>query len=181
MDRIAKKANSTRASLQRNLRGAPVPVKAQCYKTFVRPTLEYAASAWAPHTMVNIQRLESVQRRAARFAMGDWRRTSSVTSMLFVLGWETLEERRARMRISMLFNIIQGSVAVDGQSFLEPLSYCSTRGASKKFKVPMCRTSVYMASFFPDAVKRWNRLPCHVTEAPSIESLKIRLKEVKLT
>ena len=113
--------------------------------------------------------------------MGDWRRTSSVTSMLSVLGWETLEERRARMRISMLFNIIQGSVAVDGQSFLEPLSYCSTRGASKKFKVPMCRTSVYMASFFPDAVKRWNRLPCHVTEAPSIESLKIRLKEVKLT
>ena len=158
-----------------------MPVKAQCYKTFVRPTLEYAATAWAPHTIVNIQRLESVQRRAARFAMGDWRRTSSVTSMLSVLGWETLEERRARMRIVMLFNIIHGSVAVDRQSFLEPLSYCSTRGASKKFNVPMCRTNVCRATFFPDVVKRWNRLPCYVTEAQSVESLKVRLKELKLT
>ena len=62
---IAKKANRTRAFLQRNLRGAPMLVRAQCYKTFVRPTLEYAAAAWAPHTRLNVQRLESVQRRAA--------------------------------------------------------------------------------------------------------------------
>ena len=102
---IAKKANRTRAFLQRNLRGAPMLVRAQCYKTFVRPTLEYAAAAWAPHMRSNVQRLDSVQRRAGRFAIGDWRRTSSMTAMLSTLGWETLEERRAWMRVVMLYNI----------------------------------------------------------------------------
>ena len=178
---IAKKANRTRAFLQRNLRGAPMLVKAQCYKTFVRPTLEYAAAAWAPHTRLNVQRLESVQRRAARFAVGDWRRTSSVTAMLSTLGWETLEERRARMRIVMLFNIINDKVAICRQSFLKPLpSHRSTRGASEKFSIPYCRTNTYKASFFPDTIRRWNGLPCSVTESPSVESLKSGLEGLKL-
>ena len=35
----------------------------------VRPILEYASSVWDPHTTANIQKLESVQRRAARFCL----------------------------------------------------------------------------------------------------------------
>ena len=182
VDRIAKKANSTRAFLQRNLHGAPTPVRAQCYKTFVRPILEYAATAWAPHTGINIQKLESVQRRAARFAVGDWRRTSSVSAMLSTLGWETLEERRARMRIAMLYNITCGNVAINGDSFVKAVpSHHSTRGASQKFVVPSCRTNIYKASFFPDAIRRWNKLPCAITEATSEDSLKVGLTGIKLT
>ena len=36
------------------------------YKSMVRPILEYAGD---PHTTANIQKLESVQRRAARFCL----------------------------------------------------------------------------------------------------------------
>ena len=48
----------------------------------VRPMMEYGSSAWVPHTQRNIDRLEMVQRRAARFVKGDHDRTDSVTSML---------------------------------------------------------------------------------------------------
>ena len=42
--------------------------KEQAYKTFVRPTLEYASTVWDPHTARNINAVEMVQRRAARCA-----------------------------------------------------------------------------------------------------------------
>jgi hypothetical protein len=41
--------------------------KAQCYQTLVRPLMEYACTIWDPHTKENINKLEAVQRRSARF------------------------------------------------------------------------------------------------------------------
>ena len=52
-------------------------VKALAYKTFVRPQLEYASSVWAPHTHCSIDRIEAVQRRAARSTMKDWSRPAN--------------------------------------------------------------------------------------------------------
>ena len=41
----------------------------------------HAATAWDPHMTENIKKVESVQRRAARFVTGDYRNTSNVTAM----------------------------------------------------------------------------------------------------
>ena len=43
--------------LYRNLRQCPAHIKAICYKSMVRPILEYASSVWDPHTTANIQNL----------------------------------------------------------------------------------------------------------------------------
>jgi hypothetical protein len=74
---ISKKANSTRAFIQRNLQHCPQRTKAVCYTTLARPLLEYACTVWDPFTNVNIQKLESVQRRSAQFVMNDYRQTRS--------------------------------------------------------------------------------------------------------
>ena len=50
IDSICKKANSTRAFLQRNTRMCPRHIKSRCYTTYVRPTLEYASTVWDPST-----------------------------------------------------------------------------------------------------------------------------------
>ena len=47
----------------------------------VCPILEYASSVWDPHTTANIQKLESVQRCAARFCLNDHSHYSSMTNM----------------------------------------------------------------------------------------------------
>ena len=57
----AKKANNSLAFLRRNLTSCPQDIKAQCYQTLVRPILEYAGTAWDPHTKTNINQLEAVQ------------------------------------------------------------------------------------------------------------------------
>ena len=71
--------------LSENLSSCKCEMKSDAYLMYVRPILEYAACSWAPHTKCNIDKLESVQRRAARFVNGDYRYTSSVTEMINTL------------------------------------------------------------------------------------------------
>jgi len=79
---ITNKANSTRAFLQRNLNRCQQSVKSACYITYVRPILEYASTVWPPHQVGDINRIEMVQRLAARFVCNIFHRTASVTICL---------------------------------------------------------------------------------------------------
>jgi hypothetical protein len=117
---VAKKANNNRAFLSRNISSCPKKIKAQCYLTLVRPIMEYACVVWDPITQKNITELERVQRKAARFVLGDYKTTSSVRSMLEHLKWPTLEERRKRAKVTMLYRIIHQVVAIPVQPYLIP-------------------------------------------------------------
>ena len=74
----------------------------------MRPTLEYATCAWAPHTKTGIQIIESVQRSAAHFVTGDYRSRSSVGAMCTNLMWNSLYTRRRRRYATMFFTIHHG-------------------------------------------------------------------------
>ena len=115
---VAKKANNNRAFLSRNIISCSKKIKAQCYLTLVKPIMEYACVVWDPITQKNITELERVQRKAARFVMGDYKTTSSVRSMLEHLKWPTLEERRKRAKVTMLYRIIHQVVAIPAQPYL---------------------------------------------------------------
>ena len=102
-----KKANSSLAFLRRNLASCPREVKARCYRTLTKPILEYANSAWDPHyTAYNINQLEAVQRRAARFAIGNYKTTSSTSQMTADLGWQTLQQCRVSAKLVMMYKIV---------------------------------------------------------------------------
>ena len=109
VNRIAHKANTVKAFLQRNIKSCPLQVKENCYRMMVRPIMEYARTVWSPHTKKNIQILEAVQRRAARFVKNDYSNFSSVTAMMQDLEWPTLEERRWVIKVTMLFKILNDS------------------------------------------------------------------------
>ena len=87
---ITHKAAQVYGFLYCNLRQCPSNIKSTCYKSMVCPILEYASTVWDPHTNVNITKLESVQRRVARFCLGDYSRYSCVTSMLQLLDLPSL-------------------------------------------------------------------------------------------
>jgi hypothetical protein len=75
-------------------------VKSRTYQALeMRPKLEYSCSIWDPYTHDNINKLEIVQRRAARYVQNNYHNTSSVTSMIDTLGWPTLAERRLKTRL----------------------------------------------------------------------------------
>ena len=91
---ITNKATRTLNFIRRNIYGRSPETKALAYTSLVRPHLEYAASAWDPYLAVDVSQLESVQRRAARFACNDYRHSTSVTDLLQHLHWPLLSTRR---------------------------------------------------------------------------------------
>ena len=120
VDAASKKANSSLAFLKRNLASCPRDIKAQSYQAVVRPILEYASTSWEPYTKSNIQQLEAVQRRAARFMTGDYRTTSSPSQVIVYLGWVPLYQRRANFKLVMVHRISHGLIDIPAPLYLHP-------------------------------------------------------------
>ena len=167
IDIVCKKANSTLAFIRRNLKSCQRQIKADAYLLYVRPILEYAAAVWAPHTRCDIERLEAVQRRAARFVMSNYNRTSSVTKMLNDLNWNSLCNRRQTSRLSLLYKILHNLVDVTLPSYIVP-STVFTIGHDQKFILPQSRIDTYKFSFFPNSIRLWNNLPPETVYAHTI-------------
>ena len=68
--------------IKRNLKDCPQKLKEIVYFSLVRSFVDYASTVWDPHQKFNQEKLEMVQRRAARFVKIRYRRTDSVTAML---------------------------------------------------------------------------------------------------
>ena len=99
-DTVTKRVNQTTTLLRRNLSSCPNAVKPKCYKSIVRPQLVYASTVWNPVTKSNIAKLESVQRRAARFCCND---IAEPTVSLQELGWEDLQSRRPQNKAAIMY------------------------------------------------------------------------------
>ena len=93
ISKISTKASQTFSFWRRNLSKCSSSIKTSAYLILVRPIMEYAVVAWDPHQCNNIQTLEKIQCRAARWVMNDYNRYSSVSDMLHNLNWQPLQFR----------------------------------------------------------------------------------------
>ena len=112
IDNTTKKANQTLDFLKRNIRVYNKDLKLVAYKTLVMSQLEYASTVWYPHHDKDIDKVEAVQRRAARWATRDYKYTSSVTAMLKDLNWHPLDQRRIDSRLLMMYKVTYEIVAI---------------------------------------------------------------------
>ena len=112
INNISNKANSVLGFIQRNLRHATRDLIELAYASLVRSILEYSSNAWYPICQKDIDRLEMVQRRAARLVFDDYKPLCSATSMVSQLRWKPLAERRQEHRLSLLYEIINCQVAI---------------------------------------------------------------------
>ncbi len=182
ISQTARKANSTLGFLRRNLRVSNEQTKTAAYFSMVRPILEYCSTVWSPHTKKNINKIEMVQRRAARYVTNRYRNTSSVTNMMEHLNWETLECRRTKHQLTMLFKIIHGLVDITADDYLTPAhSTRSTRSGHTRnlLQIPVS-TDLYKNSFFPRTVRTWNQLPAVIAETPDLVHFKRELVDLTL-
>ena len=107
-----------------------------------------------------------------------YRRKDSVTDMLHQLSWETLEQRRKKARVVMMYRVIHGLVMIPDNQ-LVPTSV-DTRGNSKKFHQLAARTNYYKHTFFPSTIPHWNALPETVASASTLEEFKLKLADVSI-
>ena len=178
IDNIRKNASGTLEFLKRNLRISSSEVKTQAYQSYVRPRLEYAASFWDPFTKTNKDKLEMVQRYSAHWTLGRYHNRSSVTDMFNYLGWRSLEMRCVDPRMSMMYKMSNGLVAVDTTSYLVHPAGIAASAHPHHFIVPRTFNQLHLNSFFPRSVRQWNALPDTVAQAPSLESFKQRVCQI---
>lgn len=164
IDTVVSKAYGMLGFLRRNLSNAPRKVKIQAYKSLVRPHIDYCSSVWDPHTKRNINKVESVQRRAARFINNDYGRESSVTAMLRDIQLPTLQLRRQDQKLVMMHKIIHNNVDLSLEGHLEfsdrdPGAVKTRKHNPLTLKVPSAKTNSFQKSFFPNTARAWNDLP----------------------
>ena len=174
LDISVPKAQRSLNLLRRNLYSCSPSTKELAYKTLVQPILEYVGSAWDPHQANHIHRLESVQRRAARFVSGQHDRAVSVTNIMASLGWRSLQERRLESRLCMLYKTIKGTSACNIPSYIHPHSTSLRASHDQQYRVPHTTNPIdaYTYSFFPRTIRIWNILPAALVHASTIEGFK---------
>ena len=156
IDYIASKANQALAFLQRNLISCPTQVKINCYKSFVCPIMDYCSTVWSPYTLCNINKIEAIQRRAARFVLNDYYQYSSVTDMLNRLSWQPLQIHRSSLKLIMFYKIVNQLVNIPSRHLKE--TCCCSRKHSQCYQQMQTRIDAYANSFFPSTIKLWNNL-----------------------
>jgi uncharacterized iron-regulated protein len=145
----------------------------------VRPHLEFACAVWDPFTTTDIQRLEMIQHRAARFVTKNYSRAKgSMTQILNQLNWPTLEQRRKQSRLITMFKIQNDLIAIPIPDYIQRQTIRSTRQYHPaKFRVMKANNNVYKHSFYPRTILDWNDLPPNVLDVTSIECFKAAISD----
>jgi hypothetical protein len=119
------------------------------YTALVRAILEFGAVCWGPYREGQLSALNTVQKRAAKFANN---RNESC--------WEILTQRRLIAQICALFKAYTGGRAwkAIGDRFLKPC-YLSREDNNMKIRTRKQRTNFYKYSFVNRTIKSWNQLP----------------------
>ena len=135
---------------------------------------------WYPYLKQDVDRLERVQRQAARFIKRDYRmrETGCVGHMLQELNLPPLQERRKQQRLTTPYKIVKGHIpAMPPENFLMPADRnqrrirpttfkdCSYDNAITRqeirnscgLKIPDSKTEQYKNSFFVRTVADWNK------------------------
>ena len=145
---ITAKAQNCRHFLQRNLTTCNKETKLQCYKSLVRPIIEYATTVWDPVNNNKLKnQLEMVQRKSARWICNKWQYSESPTLMIKELNLKTLEQRRKINQLAMLYELYHG------QKYMPPNTISRQRCNDLRFKPIYGIIQSYTYSFYPDTIR----------------------------
>ncbi len=175
IDRTTAKATHTLNFVHWNVCVASQNIKETAYKTPVKPSLDYACTVWDPYTQTQIHQMEMVQKRLARFITKTYHNISSVTSMLADLKCETLQERRSKFRVVMMYKIVHCLVAIPINPYLQPVQTATRHHHNQSFLQQSASTKYLQNSFFYQTTPAWNSLPAGIVEAGGIDLFKARL------
>ena len=165
---MQNKASKTLGLLKRTLHAVPPQVRQTAYEVLVRPTLEFATCAWAPQTKTGIQTIERVQRSAARFVTGDYRRTSSVSDMCTNLMWNSLYTRRRIRDATMFFKIHHGLMHIS-LPVITTADARTRRQHKHKLRTIPATCTPYQQSFYVRCISLWNALTEEADTASTAE------------
>ena len=175
-DYVCRRAHNMLSFLERNFSRCPLKVKEQCYFTLVRPLLEYGCTAWDPYLTGQIEQLEKVNRRAARFVTGNHLREHGNTAKnMENLGWPPLSDRRSRLKLSMFYKIRNDLICIPREDLIP------NPRKPDQYLYPSSKINSHLHSFFPSTIRLWNSIPSELKSNPSFDGFKDSLVNITFT
>ena len=111
----------------------------------------WKCQVWDPHTENDINNLESVQRRAARYVANRYHDTSSPSEMLPTLEWETLQQRCAKVRLITMYKIVNNLIEIPRNQYLTPVIPVY-QNQCLNLQQPFASTNNLKFAFFPRTI-----------------------------
>ena len=168
------KANSIAGLIRRSFSFLDGQLFKQLFTSFVRPHLEYCERVWSPHLRKDINRIESVQRRATKLV--DGLRNLSYEERLRKLDLPTLAFRRLRGDMIELYKHHHLYDSRCLSSSFRPK--CKPRHHDAQLARNFANDGVRGCqhnSFYYRTIQTWNELPRNVVSAGTLNSFKNRL------
>ena len=125
---IATKARQKLGFLRCNLKGSPLAVRNLLMLLWCIPHLSMLASDGIHTFRRTWTVLNEFQRKATRWVTSTYDRKSSVSWLMRELQWETLQEHRRIQRLTFMYKILNGQVAVPAELIDLELSVRTSRG-----------------------------------------------------
>ena len=133
------------------------------------------------HTQTDVNRIEAVQRRAARFCFRRYTRRSSPTLMQADLGWSLLSARREQARLILMFKLCHSLVNVNSSKTLIPITRPTRLSHSYTYQRPAAVKKYHQLSFYPRTIAQWNSLPAILVCAPTVDAISCVLRTSSYT
>ena len=166
---VASKATRSVNCLRRSMFGCSCEAKYGAYRAIVCPILEYAAVVWCPHAKGDINLLESIQGRAARWICGSrWKPTDSSwtissSNCCTRLNLPSLQARRHYLSICFLDDIYHKHTSLSFDQFCD-FNSMPSRSHHLSLIPPTSTINSRRFSFFVNTTFLWNSIPIHILE-----------------
>ena len=178
---LIKSCKQTLSFIRRNLPKASKHVKEMCYKTLVRPKIEYACPVWDPHHQVHIDSIEKVQKAAARYVTGNYTMESGNTNVnLRSLGWSTLEERRLRTKLCIFQKGRLGDIFIPTDHLALRKRTTRRGGDGPTYQKEFSNVDGHIYSFYPSTTRLWNNLPPDLRNCDNYDLFTNKIQSVNL-
>ena len=126
---MTNKADSKLSFLRRNLKGCPEKLKQTAYFSLIHSFMEYGATVWDQYQKYNSEKVEKVQRQAARFVKSSYSRYVS----------DMLSQRRQEARLILFYKIINGLAQMPFKGILVQ----AYQGTRRKYNIKFRQTWLY--------------------------------------